>query len=513
MDLQEQVFLVIDNQSNTRLSIKNILFTMGVKNSLFASNYEEGIKMVNQQSIHLIICNWNLVGKDGFQLLSDLKADSRYSAIPFILMTANRARKDIVAAIKLGVNELVIKPFSAAMLKEKIDRTLKSPNQRIIDRIPEPEGSEAELDRESSNDEKSKILIVDDVAENIDVFSGILRDYYRIKATISGEKALKLVQAHSDIDLILLDIMMPGMDGMAVCQQLKSDPKTAHIPVIFVSAKNEVVDMTRGFSLGAVDYISKPVIPAILLARVNTHIQLKRALDQARNEVDILAENIRLQRDMELMLQHEIKQPLAAIQAWSERLLATPEPPLPEIKRQVRQMGEAAKRSLLTLARAQAVAQLEQGSYTLRLNSIDLMQELHSSIQRLQGRMKSGIALPSEPVQAWVQSDGGLLPILLDHLFYSSANCLSKQGELSLTVRLEAAEWQTRLELPLLLAESEIGALLLKYATRHEEGGDNRCSLYTTALIASALGGAFHWQTVDGGRTVLVVTLPQSTDR
>ncbi len=512
MDLQEQVFLVIDNQSNTRLSIKNILFTMGVKNSIFASSYDEGIKIVSQQSIHVIICNWNLVGKDGFQLLTDLKSDPRYSSISFILMTANRARKDIVAAIKLGVNELVIKPFSAAMLKEKISRILKNPNQRIIDRIPEPESSEAELDQEQSSDEKSKILIVDDVAENIDVFSGILRDHYRIKATINGEKALKLVQANPDIDLILLDIMMPIMDGMTVCQQLKSDPKTAHIPVIFVSAKNEVIDITRGFSLGAVDYISKPVIPAILLARVHTHINLKRALDQARNEVDILVENARLQQDMELMLQHEIKRPLVAIQAWSERLLSGGEPTLAEVKRQAQQISEAAKRSLLTLSRAQTVSQLEQGGYTLQLNSVDLLQELRNSMQRLQGRAKSAIQFKSDRPQVVVKSDGELLPILFDNLLYSAANCLSKQGELGLSVGLEAGQWQIRLDLPLLLSESEMNTLLSKYTARHEEVGESRCHLYTTSLIAQTLGGSIHWHTVEGIRTRLMVALPETLD-
>lgn len=118
------------------------------------------------------------------------------------------------------------------------------------------------------------ILIVDDISENLDVLNGILSDDYNIKAAKSGEMALKIAFSDSPPDLILLDIMMPGLDGYEVCNRLKLNMKTKNIPVIFVTAQGTAEDESRGFKIGAVDYITKPVNPALVLARINTHLSL-----------------------------------------------------------------------------------------------------------------------------------------------------------------------------------------------------------------------------------------------
>ncbi len=128
-------------------------------------------------------------------------------------------------------------------------------------------------------DEPSRILIVDDERYNIKTLTDFLRDEHRIMAAKSGEQALKAVQGPNLPDLILLDIMMPGMDGYAVCRQLKADTRTMHIPVIFITALDASDDEARGFDAGAVDYITKPFKPVIVKARVRTHIQLKRKTD------------------------------------------------------------------------------------------------------------------------------------------------------------------------------------------------------------------------------------------
>ena len=126
---------------------------------------------------------------------------------------------------------------------------------------------------------KPKILIVDDTPENIQVLMGTLKDQYAIVAAINGEKALKMAVAEPRPDLILLDIMMPGMDGYEVCRRLKADEQVRDIPVIFVTAKTEVEDETLGFELGAVDYITKPFSIPVVKARVKAHLDLKRLRD------------------------------------------------------------------------------------------------------------------------------------------------------------------------------------------------------------------------------------------
>lgn len=125
-----------------------------------------------------------------------------------------------------------------------------------------------------------RILVVDDTPENVDVLAGILSPSYSVKIALSGEKALRLAQTAPQPDLILLDVMMPELDGYEVCKRLKANPATKDIPVIFVSARTEVEDESRGFEVGAVDYLSKPVCFPLALARVRTHLALKMSLDR-----------------------------------------------------------------------------------------------------------------------------------------------------------------------------------------------------------------------------------------
>ncbi|CAN5495928.1 two-component system response regulator [soil metagenome] len=124
---------------------------------------------------------------------------------------------------------------------------------------------------------KQTILIVDDTPDNISLLSALLKDTYKIKIATNGQKALQIAAGEPHPDLILLDVMMPEMDGYETCRHLKAEPETADIPVIFLTAKSQVADEEMGLKLGAVDYISKPISPPIVLARVATQLHLKNA--------------------------------------------------------------------------------------------------------------------------------------------------------------------------------------------------------------------------------------------
>jgi cyclic di-GMP phosphodiesterase len=134
---------------------------------------------------------------------------------------------------------------------------------------------------------KPIVLVVDDVPDNIEVLRWVLLSEYKIVAATSGKKALQIAQENPRPDLVLLDIMMPGLDGYQVCSQLKSDPRTSKIPVIFLTAMGESQDEKKGLGMGAVDYIHKPINPLIVQARVRTHLELydqKRQLDKRVQE-------------------------------------------------------------------------------------------------------------------------------------------------------------------------------------------------------------------------------------
>ncbi len=132
-----------------------------------------------------------------------------------------------------------------------------------------------------------KILVVDDEATNLRLLKHILSDDYRLFFAKSGLEALRITQKEEP-NLILLDVMMPDMSGYDVCTQLKQSDKTKHIPVIFVSALNEESDEEKGFNLGAVDYITKPVVPAIVKARVKTHLSLVNSDELKRTRLQVI---------------------------------------------------------------------------------------------------------------------------------------------------------------------------------------------------------------------------------
>ena len=147
--------------------------------------------------------------------------------------------------------------------------------------------------------DKFNILVVDDTPDNLIMMSELLKDEYKVKVANNGEKALKISQSQTPPDLILLDIMMPVMDGYEVCRQLKANPQTQHIPVIFLTAKTDATDETKGLEIGAIDYITKPINPAILMARVKTHLDIKRMQDFLRNQNSFLeAEIIKRTREI-----------------------------------------------------------------------------------------------------------------------------------------------------------------------------------------------------------------------
>lgn len=139
---------------------------------------------------------------------------------------------------------------------------------------------------------KPTVLVVDDTPDNLALMSNLLKNDYKVKVANCGEKALKIAQADSAPDLILLDIMMPEIDGYEVCKRLKEDVSTKDIPIIFLTAKSDVKDETYGLELGAADYITKPISPPIVLARIKTHLSSKAMQDFLRDKNEFLEKEV-----------------------------------------------------------------------------------------------------------------------------------------------------------------------------------------------------------------------------
>ncbi|BBL75118.1 response regulator [Methylomagnum ishizawai] len=140
---------------------------------------------------------------------------------------------------------------------------------------------------------QSTLLVVDDTPDNLSLMGGILEAHYKVKVANRGDRALRIARSQPPPELILLDIMMPEIDGYEVCRQLKADPATADIPVIFLTAKDGAEDEAHGLELGAVDYIAKPISPPIVLARVKTHLALKQVRDFLRDQNEFLEQEVK----------------------------------------------------------------------------------------------------------------------------------------------------------------------------------------------------------------------------
>jgi serine phosphatase RsbU (regulator of sigma subunit) len=149
------------------------------------------------------------------------------------------------------------------------------------------------------NNQKKTVLLVDDVPSNIQVANSILKDSYKVRVATNGEKALQLVKVAPPPDLILLDVMMPGIDGYEVCTRLKAVQETRDIPVIFLTGQTETEDETRGFDVGAVDYIHKPFSPAVVKARVQTHLVLRAIRQQLAQQLLVIQKELETARQIQ----------------------------------------------------------------------------------------------------------------------------------------------------------------------------------------------------------------------
>jgi two-component system, sensor histidine kinase and response regulator len=247
-------------------------------------------------------------------------------------------------------------------------------------------------------DTKPRILIVDDVPANIKALAGILRDDYKILTSTSGQSALNIVAAQ-DIDLILLDVVMPEIDGYEVCKRLKADKNSADIPIIFVTSKTEDDDEIRGFELGAVDYITKPIRPTVVKVRVNTHLSLRAAqlalanrnselVDaqlqlSAQNKTLIEAEKLR--KDVENISHHDMKGPLSNIIGFAEVLNSPEDLSNEEIREISARLLNSSYVALRMVTLSLDIFKMEQGLYEIapeKINALSVLQKISSGFEK-----------------------------------------------------------------------------------------------------------------------------------
>ncbi len=317
--------LVVDAVDNMRSIISAMLTEMGISRVVTASNGAQAIQLLSVTSVDIIIAEAQLPKVNGIGLLQHVRASGLLAKVPFIMLSSVLEQSAVMQAIEQGVSDYIAKPFSARILQARILRALGQQPAKTTAAAAETAGA---TKRKSG---QPRILVVDDVPDNIQLISDILRQDYSVKAATSGETALKICAAEPQPDLVLLDIMMPGMDGFEVCRRLKANPDTQHITVIFLTAVNNVDNIVKGLELGAVDYITKPVNPPVMQARVKTHCRTVQDQKALRDQLDLLLQNSRLKQDLQQFSRqnpHQLLGTLFDALAQLQQAQATPSAPL-----------------------------------------------------------------------------------------------------------------------------------------------------------------------------------------
>lgn len=504
----KMTFLVVDDQSTMRKVIKNNLNQMGYDSVLEAGDGHGALMLLSEQAIDFVICDWNMPRMNGFELLTHLRNSSTHKDIPFMLVTAEAERESVGTAVAAGVDEFLIKPFTPATLREKVRRVLLRGHHAVSYKpVRKVVHTATDVMHPAVTDKKSTILVVDDTPTNIDVLTGLLSDEYRVLAATNGENALKLANSPNRPDLILLDIMMPEMDGMEVCRRLKDNPETESIPIIFLTGKTKVEDIASGLDAGAVDYITKPANPKILKARVRTHLCLKKARDSLVGQIDTMTENARLREDVERITRHDLKNPLAALINTSESLLENQWLGA-EQKNEVASIRSSAYDILGMIERSLDLYKMETGQYQLNPKSFDIVAVTNKVVDASRRNARAyGISIIfNAPEGCPMQGEELLTFSMLGNLVKNAVEASPKKGHVTVTVEC-GDEISISIHNEGLVPDNVREHFFDKYVTSGKASGTG-IGTYSAKLMAEVQGGTIAFESSANAGTTLTVRFP-----
>jgi two-component system sensor histidine kinase/response regulator len=312
--------LVVDDFEVMRKVTTAQLRSLGAAQIFQAKDGAEALRLLNQQPFDLVLSDWNMPIMTGLELLIAVRASEKLSHIPFIMITAEAERERVVEAIAQGVNALLVKPYTRGGLAERISMAITSRPRKVVASSPRQTHFDIEAPQPTIKSDglkveskRSTILVVDDTSDNVELMFQLFKDTYRVRISLNGQRALDICTSDDPPDLVLLDIMMPGLDGFEVAQLMREHPNSEHIPIIFVTGMETDEAHLKGMALGAVDFVTKPINPDFLVPRIRNFLRYVELRKQLQAEYDTLLENARLREDVENITRHDVKGPLAGI--------------------------------------------------------------------------------------------------------------------------------------------------------------------------------------------------------
>ncbi|MFG0379882.1 response regulator [Pseudomonas sp. zbq_18] len=511
MITEQSVFLVVDDADSMRRINSNQLSRLGARQILLANNGLEARKILEARRVDVIVSDWNMPVMSGLDLLLWVRANQKLAHLPFIMITAECEREQVKQLITSGVSSILVKPYNPQDLAQHLARAMR---HRPQPHLAVQAKYEAARVMPKVAQRRPTLLVVDDMPDNLSLIAGLFREEYRVRVAQDGNAALAICTSDDPPDLLLLDVMMPNMDGFELASQLRSHPQACRIPLIFITAMDEPEARRKAMELGAVEFVGKPVEPALLRLQVSNLLRHVERHCQVQAEYDGLLDLARLRDDVEQIVRHDLKAPLSGILGLARSLLEGGNL-LPGQEHMLRLLEDSSQQVLSMIDLSAVLHRIETGSFELQPSAVALPAMLAGMVEAARMTYQSKalvieLDLPEPTCSETLSALGER------RLCYSLLNNLLKNA-------CEAAPEGSRVRVQLRAGE-QLNVLMEnqpavpadfrphffdKYSSLGKKNGSG-LGTYSARQLALAQGGSLELQVDDARNTTrLLLTLPR----
>jgi hypothetical protein len=519
MKLHDLTYLVVDDLELMRAVTVNQLRALGCEKIKVARNGASALDTLRNSKIDVVLCDWNMPVMSGLDLLKIVRADPKLVKLPFLMITAEAERSRIEEVIHAGVSGLLVKPYNAGNLKSRLEKVLSGQVRQARGAGGQAPGGSvsAQPDNRRATDTAlapSRILVVDDYPVSLKLLEQLFKDEYQVLTAADGAAALALCRADPMPDLLLMDVMMPGMDGFEVVRRLQERPETAQIPVIFVTGSTDDDTKLKGMELGAVDFVSKTSDPKALRARVRNFLKFIDMRRKLQADFDTMLDAAQLREEVENTARHDIKGSMAGIVGMVHSLADDPDM-APKHSAQLRLVAKTAQQVIDMVNMSGELYKMEMGHFKLKAVPVNVGEILHRIVDLSRSTyFDKGLTIEVDtdsPVGTELPQalgDANLCYSLFQNLIKNACEAAPPSARVVVSLRDENP-LRVEISNPGVVPAELRERFFDKFATSGKPGGSG-LGTYSALMLAKAQHGNVSMVTSDEkNSTAVTVTLPR----